>query len=58
MRILVADDHDLVRETIAAFLQGDDIDDVRAVASLDEAIEEVRQSGTLISSCSITPCPA
>ncbi len=46
MRILVADDHDLVRETIAAFLQGDDIDDVRAVASLDEAIEEVRQSGT------------
>ncbi|WP_146589332.1 response regulator transcription factor [Puniceibacterium confluentis] len=45
MRILVADDHDLVRETIAAYLHGDDIQDVRSVASLDEAIAEVRRSG-------------
>ena len=46
MRIMVADDHDLVRETIAAFLQGDDIEEVCSVASLPDAIEEVRRSGT------------
>ena len=37
-RILVADDHDLVRETIAAFLEGEGFEDVMMAASLDEAI--------------------
>jgi len=39
MRILVADDHDLVRETIASFLIGSDgITAVETVATLDEAL--------------------
>lgn len=46
MRILVADDHDLVRETIAAFLRGDDLAEVVTVASLPEAIETVRSTGS------------
>jgi len=46
MRILVADDHDLVRETIAAFLNGADIDEVRCVATLDEAITATETSGS------------
>lgn len=46
MRILVADDHVLVRDTIAAFLNSEDIDEVKTVASLDEAIEMVRETGT------------
>ena len=43
MRILVADDHDLVRETIAAFLDGSDIEEVQTVATLEEAVNEVMQ---------------
>lgn len=46
MRILVADDHVLVRDTIAAFLKGEDIDEVKAVATLDEAIDMVNETGT------------
>ena len=37
MRILLADDHDLVRETIAAFLQANGIPEVSVAASLTEA---------------------
>ncbi|WP_370323426.1 response regulator [Salipiger bermudensis] len=46
MRILVADDHDLVRETIAAFLDGSDIEEVQTVATLEEAVNAARTSGT------------
>lgn len=46
MRILVADDHDLVRETIAAFLRGEGIDQVETAATLDEAMARARGSGT------------
>lgn len=45
MRILVADDHDLVRDTIAAFLNGSDIVEVLTVATLDEALDETSRSG-------------
>jgi two-component system nitrate/nitrite response regulator NarL len=45
MRILVADDHDLVRETIAAFLYGEDIAEVSTVATLDEAVGMAETSG-------------
>lgn len=46
MRILVADDHDLVRETIAAFLEREGFDEVCMASSLDAAIEVVLSSGT------------
>lgn len=45
MRILIADDHGLVRETIAAFLLGEGFADVQGVSSLDEAVALARQSG-------------
>jgi two-component system, NarL family, nitrate/nitrite response regulator NarL len=37
MRILLADDHDLVRETIAAFLQANGFDDVSVAPSIHDA---------------------
>ena len=46
MRILVADDHDLVRETIAAFLESEGFEEVRMASSLDEALRVVQASGT------------
>lgn len=44
MRILVADDHDLVRETIAAFLLAEGMTEVTTLATLDDvlAVLEVR----------------
>lgn len=45
MRILIADDHDLVRETLAAFLLAEGFSEVRTVATLDAALEELRVSG-------------
>lgn len=45
MRVLIADDHDLVREVIAAFLVSKGVCEVEAVASLDLALEAVRQGG-------------
>lgn len=45
MRILVADDHDLVRETIAMFLQAEGMADVVSVASVDEAVKAADESG-------------
>lgn len=38
MRVLVADDHDLVRESIAAILSGDDFTSVELAADLDQAL--------------------
>ncbi|WP_417720554.1 response regulator transcription factor [Salipiger sp.] len=46
MRILVADDHDLVRETIAAFLRSEGVDQVETAATLDDAMARARGSGT------------
>ena len=41
MRILLADDHSLVREAICAFLTAEGFEDVTGVSSLDEALERV-----------------
>ncbi|MBV7394171.1 response regulator [Mameliella sediminis] len=46
MRILVADDHDLVRDTIAAYLDGSDVEEVRTVATLQDAVTMARSSGS------------
>jgi two-component system nitrate/nitrite response regulator NarL len=45
MRILVADDHGLVRETIAAFLVSEGLRSVETAASLDEAITAAKAGG-------------
>ena len=45
MKILVADDHDLVRETIAAFLASEGEASVASAGSLDEAVALVRSEG-------------
>lgn len=42
MRILVADDHDLVREAIAAFLLAEGMSAVTTCANLDETIEALK----------------
>jgi len=41
MRILLADDHDLVRETLAAFLLAEGFAEVRAVGDLTSALDEL-----------------
>ncbi len=41
MRVLLADDHDLVRETLAAFLLAEGFADVRAVPDLASALAEL-----------------
>lgn len=41
MRLLLADDHDLVRETLAAFLLAEGFSEIVAVATLPEAIEAI-----------------
>ena len=46
MRILVADDHTLVRETIAAFLSSEGDSEVSTAGSLAEALEAVKKQGS------------
>ena len=46
MRILVADDHDLVRETIALFLQAEGMAEVMTAASVDEAVDAADETGS------------
>ena len=46
MRILLADDHDLVREAIAAFLKSEGGADVTMVGTLEEAIETAEKQGS------------
>ena len=46
MRILVADDHDLVRETIAVFLRSEGMAEVVTVASLDAAVSAAAETGS------------
>ncbi len=44
MRVLLADDHDLVRETLAAFLLSEGFAEVRAVPDLAAALAEISRS--------------
>lgn len=46
MRILIADDHDLVRDTLALFLETEGMTEIASVASLDEAIKAADASGS------------
>jgi DNA-binding NarL/FixJ family response regulator len=46
MRILVADDHDLVRETIAAFLVAEGFQEVQVASTLDQAVAIVDETGS------------
>lgn len=43
MRILLADDHDLVRDTLSAYLQNEGAAEVDCASSLDEALCKVEQ---------------
>lgn len=45
MKILIADDHDLVRDTIAAFLAAECAESVVTAGSLDDALGAVRRDG-------------
>lgn len=45
MRLLVADDHDLVRETIVAFLQNEGFEEVMQASNLESALALVATSG-------------
>ncbi len=45
MRVLLADDHDLVREAIAAYLESAGEFQVTLAGALDEAIGEIERSG-------------
>lgn len=45
MRILLADDHDLVRETIAMFMQAEGLAEVTSVSSVDEAVAATVREG-------------
>ncbi|MBT8155207.1 response regulator transcription factor [Epibacterium ulvae] len=45
MRILIADDHDMVRETISAYLSSEGGADVTTAIDLQSALQEVETSG-------------
>lgn len=45
MKILLADDHDLVREAIAAFLEAEGVEAVNIAANLPEALAKIRGMG-------------
>lgn len=46
MRVLIADDHDLVREAIAAFLKSEGVIEVVTVPTLDDAVQATADSGS------------
>ena len=46
MRILIADDHDLVRDTIAMFLEAEGMAEIVSVEDLDAAIEATDKTGS------------
>lgn len=58
MKILIADDHDLVRETLAAFLERETDIDVYTSEDLQSATAEIRETAHLIWSFWIIPCRA
>ena len=45
MRILIADDHDLVRETLSAFLEHETDISTLVAGTLDEAVTKIREEG-------------
>ncbi|ALG89946.1 MULTISPECIES: response regulator transcription factor [Actibacterium] len=45
LQILIADDHDMVRETIAMFLDADGATNTVAASDLSEALEKIRAEG-------------
>lgn len=45
MKILIADDHDLLRDTLVVFLSADDSIETETAASFDEACDRIRQDG-------------
>ncbi len=45
MRVLIADDHSLVRETIAAFLESSNEFETETVTSLPEALDAITEKG-------------
>ena len=45
MRILIADDHDLVRETLSAFLEREDDISTLSAGTLDEAVDRIKAEG-------------
>lgn len=46
MRILIADDHDLVRDTIAMFLEAEGMAEIVSVENLDAAVQAADASGS------------
>jgi len=46
MRILIADDHDLVRDTIAMFLEAEGMAEIISVEDLDAAIKATDETGS------------
>ncbi|NNE87651.1 MAG: response regulator transcription factor [Silicimonas sp.] len=46
MRILIADDHDLVRDTIAMFLEAEGMAEIVSVEDLDAAIKATDETGS------------
>lgn len=46
MRILIADDHDLVRDTIAMFLEAEGLAEIVSVEDLDAAIKAADETGS------------
>ena len=45
MRVLIADDHEMVRDTLAAYLARDPDLECEGVATLDEGLRRIRRSG-------------
>ena len=48
MKILLADDHDLVRETLAAFLLAEGLGEVHSARTFDEALSLLNQRFDLV----------
>ena len=46
MRILIADDHDLVRDTIAMFLEAEGLAEIVSVENLDAALNAAAETGS------------
>ena len=46
MRVLIADDHDLVREALASFLQNQGVVEVVTVPTLDDAVKAADETGS------------
>lgn len=58
LKILIADDHDMVRETIVMFLDADGATVSRAASTLQEALQMIETEARLTWFFLTTPCPA